>query len=172
MKKGSPEGHSVRNEACCRSFGGEWNGGHSHCCFGELKTECNWKGECETHCAHHVDTWKVCETCRKQSCSHESAKYVRTNVTAAVGRLLFWQIKQRVCRIKNVTIENWTGSNERMLTLGLTFIMIHPTKAFETVLHVARSQMQMPTSKVPSYMITWESAWSVGDLIVNRVRSH
>ena len=37
---------------------------------------------------------------------------------------------------------------------------------------VARSQMQMPTSKVPSGMITWESAWSVGDLIVNRVRSH
>ena len=37
MKKGSPEGHSVRNEACCRSFGGEWNGGHGLLLFWRVK---------------------------------------------------------------------------------------------------------------------------------------
>ena len=88
MGQGSAQGHRVRNEACCRSFGGEWNGGHGQCCFGKLKTECNWKGECETHCQEHVDTWEVCEKCREQSCSNEACKICEDKREGCCGETL------------------------------------------------------------------------------------
>lgn len=67
-KPGSPHGWEVRNEECCRGQGGEWNGEHQHCCFGELETHCDWRGKCETHCREHFETWKSCDTCRKTEC--------------------------------------------------------------------------------------------------------
>ena len=70
-KPGSPNGWQVRNEECCRGQGGTWNGGHSQCCFGKLKTECDWRGKCETHCEEHFDSWKACDNCRKNECRQD-----------------------------------------------------------------------------------------------------
>jgi hypothetical protein len=70
-KPGTPDGWEVRNEECCRGQGGEWNGGHSQCCFGKLTTECDWRGKCETHCREHFDSWSACDKCRDTECDQQ-----------------------------------------------------------------------------------------------------
>ena len=96
MAMGTPNGWEVRNEACCRGFNGMWNGAQGHCCFGLLKTECDWKGECQTHCEEHVNTWESCEQCAEATCKHEDCKACEEKWRVAVERSLLQQTKQLV----------------------------------------------------------------------------
>jgi hypothetical protein len=88
MKQGTPSGHSVRNENCCRSAGGTWNGAQSSCCFGNLKVECDWRGECITHCEEWTDTWKPCRECEEKQCGGGQCKACDNRRSGCCGETL------------------------------------------------------------------------------------
>jgi hypothetical protein len=68
--QGSAPGHFIRGESCCLAAGGKYRTGTygGQCCMGNWRTECDFRGECHTHCEEHVDMWRTCQECAQKKC--------------------------------------------------------------------------------------------------------